>query len=180
MNPHRPEPFALSPEVLVSSQLHSKRGAMGVWSAAALAIGALVLVSLAGAFFMPGAWYESLVRPSFTPPNWVFGPVWTVMYTLNAIALFLLLRAPRGPVRNAALTAMGVQLALNALWTPVYFGAESLVGGLVVISALLVAIVFAIASASRAHRWASWLLLPYLAWVSYAAALNAAFWWLNR
>lgn len=180
MATHRSESHVLSPEVLVSSNAKAKRHALGVLPAAALAVLAIALVSLAGAFFTPGAWYESLNRPWFAPPNAVFGPVWAVMYSFNAIALFLLLRAPRSVARSGALTAMAIQLSLNALWTPVYFGAQSLIGGLLVIIALVVAIAFAIAAAGRVNRWAAALLMPYFAWVGFAAALNAAFWWLNR
>jgi tryptophan-rich sensory protein len=158
----------------------ARRGSMSVLLAAALAIGAVLLVSLAGAFFPPGAWYEGLAKPGFTPPNAVFGPVWGVMYTFNAIALFLLLRAPLSAARGAALAAMAVQLVLNAAWTPVFFGAQMTGLALIVIVALAFAIVAAIALARRVSAIASALLVPYLGWVAFASALNAAIWFLNR
>lgn len=158
----------------------ARRGAMRPMVAAAVAIGAVLLVSFAGALFPPGAWYEGLAKPGFTPPNAVFGPVWGVMYTFNAIALYLLLRAPVSAARRAALAAMALQLALNAAWTPMFFGAQMIGLALVVIAALALAIVAAIFAARRVSGVAAALLLPYLGWVAFASALNAALWTLNR
>jgi tryptophan-rich sensory protein len=158
----------------------ARRGAMRPLAAAALAVATVLLVSLAGAFFPPGAWYEGLAKPGFTPPNAVFGPVWGVMYSFNAIALYLLLRAPLSAARRAALAAMAVQLVLNAMWTPVFFGAQMIGLALVVIVALAFAILAAILLARRVHAVAAGLLVPYLGWVAFASALNAAIWFLNR
>jgi tryptophan-rich sensory protein len=146
----------------------------------ALAALVLLLVAGAGALFPPGPWYDELAKPSFTPPDEVFGPAWAVFYTLNAIALGFVLKAPRGAARRDALQAMGVQLALNALWTPVFFGAEAPFGGLVVITALLAAIFHAIGCARRVSGVAAVLLLPYAAWVAFAFVLNLSIWMLNR
>lgn len=157
-----------------------RRGAMRPLVAAAIAIGAVLLVSLAGAFFPPGAWYEGLAKPPFNPPNAVFGPVWGVMYTFNAIALYLLLRAPVSAARRAALAAMALQLALNATWTPVFFGAQMIGLALLVIVALALAIIAAVMTARRVSGVAAALLLPYLGWVTFASVLNAAIWMLNR
>jgi len=152
---------------------------MRPWTAVLVAFGALVLVWLAGTGFTPGAWYDGLAKPSFNPPPSVFGPAWGVMYLLNAIALALVLRVPKSSARTAALWAFGSQLALNAAWTPVFFGAQSIVGALVVIAALLVAIVFTIVRVHRAHRYAAYLLWPYLAWVAFATVLNGSIAMLN-
>lgn len=157
----------------------ARRGAMRPFAAAAIAVASVLLVSFAGAFFPPGAWYEGLAKPGFTPPNAVFGPVWGVMYSLNAIALYLLLRAPLSAARRAALAAMTVQLALNATWTPVFFGAQMTGLALIVIVALAFAILAAILFARRVHGGAAALLVPYLAWVAFASALNAAIWAMN-
>ena len=166
-------------EHVVSTVAGPRRSAMGVLPAAGIAIAALLLVSAAGAVFPPGAWYDALLKPAFTPPDAVFGPAWAVLYAFNAVALTLVLRSPRGRARRDALVAMGAQLALNALWTPVFFGAHSLLGGLVVITAMLVAIAFAIARVHRVSRVGAWLLVPYLGWVAFATLLNLSIWMLN-
>ena len=164
---------------VVSTVSGPRRAAMGTLPAAAIAIAVLLLVSAAGAFFPPGAWYDALLKPAFTPPDAVFGPAWAVLYAFIAVALALVLRAPRGKARREALLAMGVQLALNALWTPVFFGAHSLLGGLAIITLMLVAIGFAIARVHRVSRTGAWLLVPYLGWVAFATLLNLSIWMLN-
>jgi translocator protein len=125
-------------------------------------------------------WYASLVKPSFSPPSWLFGPVWTGLYFLMGVALFLVWRLgiARGGVRTAIIL-FAVQLALNVLWSFVFFGRQSPLGGLVVIVALWVAIVATIASFWRLSTAAAILLVPYLLWVSFAAVLNAAILRLN-
>ena len=125
-------------------------------------------------------WYAGLVKPSFTPPNWVFGPAWALLYTLMAIAVWRILSMPAGtPGRGRALLAFYGQLALNALWSVAFFGMRSPSAGLVVILALLAGIVLTILAFRPLDRLAAWLLAPYLAWVAYATALNAAVWRLN-
>lgn len=125
-------------------------------------------------------WYPTLAKPWFTPPNWVFGPAWTTLYTLMGIAAYLIWQRgwERGVVR-AALFVYGAQLLLNALWSPVFFGLRAPGPGLIVIVLLWGAIVVTIVWFARVSRAAAWLLAPYLAWVTYATALNAAIWWLN-
>lgn len=138
-----------------------------------------LLAALGGAAFPPDAWFAALAKPAWQPPNWLFGPVWTTLYLMMGVAAGLVwLRGPSPAVR-AALIAFGVQLALNALWTPVFFGVHALGGALVVIVALWLAIAWTIARFWRVHRVAAALLLPYLAWVSFASVLNAAIWQLN-
>ncbi|QFU17830.1 TspO/MBR family protein [Microvirga thermotolerans] len=125
-------------------------------------------------------WYATLAKPGFTPPNWVFGPVWTLLYAMMAYALWRILALPKDrPGRRGAVAAFFVQLALNALWSWAFFGAHSPLAGLVVILALLVAIVATIRAFLPLDRAAALLLVPYLAWVAYATALNAAVWRLN-
>lgn len=167
------------PELMVSTIAASRRGAMRPLPAFAVAMLVLVLVAGTGAFFPPDTWYDALAKPSFTPPDAVFGPAWAVFYAFNAIALGLVLKAPRGRARSKALVAMGVQLALNALWTPVFFGAHSPLGGLVVIGLMLAAILVAIGAVWRVNRVAGALLLPYLGWVAFATVLNLSIWMLN-
>jgi len=149
--------------------------------------GSIVLCMLAG--FMgsfvtrpkiPG-WYAALEKPSFNPPGWLFGPVWTVLYILMGIALFLVWRkglAARG-VRAAVIVFLA-QLVLNALWSFAFFGAESPLAGLIMIAALWMAIVATIALFAPISRTAAALLIPYILWVSFAAVLNASIYHLNR
>ncbi|MBZ6077698.1 TspO/MBR family protein [Microvirga puerhi] len=125
-------------------------------------------------------WYAGLAKPGFTPPNWLFGPVWTLLYALMAYALWRILSLPSDrPGRRTAIAAFFVQLVLNALWSWAFFGAHSPLAGLVVIAALLIAIIATIHAFWPLDRTAAGLLVPYLAWVIYATALNAAIWRLN-
>jgi tryptophan-rich sensory protein len=125
-------------------------------------------------------WYAGLAKPGFTPPNWLFAPVWTTLYAMMAYALWRILSLPKDlPGRSAAIAAFFVQLALNALWSWAFFGAQSPLAGLVVIAALDVAIGVTICVFRPLDRIAAVLLVPYLAWVGYATALDAAIWRLN-
>jgi tryptophan-rich sensory protein len=123
--------------------------------------------------------YSRLVKPEWAPPAWLFGPVWMVLYTLMGVAAWMVWRSPYARPRHAALQAFHIQLALNALWTPVFFGLERIDYALGVILALVVAVVLTIVRFNRASRPAAALLLPYLAWVGFAAALNFRLWQLN-
>lgn len=137
-----------------------------------LAVGAVG--SLATAPKIP-TWYAGLAKPGWTPPDAVFPIAWTTLYVLMAVALWRLwqLHAP-SPERRTALVLWFVQLALNAIWSPVFFGMEAPAAALVVVIALWLAIASTIRASARIDRMAAWLLAPYLAWVSYATALNAA------
>lgn len=127
------------------------------------------------------SWYANLVKPSFNPPGWVFGPVWTLLYTLMGIAAWLVWKrgSLSGPPVRGALTLFLLQLALNALWSVLFFGLKSPLLALVDIAALLAAIVATIAVFRPISPAAAWLMTPYLAWVAFAAILNAAIWRLN-
>ena len=135
---------------------------------------------LTGIAFKPGAWYRDLIKPDWNPPSWVFGPAWTTLYTLIGIAVFLVARRSGHPAVPAALTWFFIQLVLNALWTPLFFGLHRPDLALICIGALWVAIVGTIWAFARVRPAAAALLVPYLAWVSFATALNAAIWHLNR
>ena len=124
-------------------------------------------------------WFMALEKPSFMPPTWLFAPVWTLLYTLMGIAAWRVWRRWGWAGAPGALSAFGVQLALNALWTPVFFGLHDLGMGLVIIVALWLAIAVTIGTFRRKDRLAAWLLAPYLTWVSFATALNAAILMLN-
>lgn len=155
-----------------------------LWAALALAIIPVIATSVAGgAVTVPqiGGWYAGLIKPSFNPPNWIFGPMWTALYALMAFAVFRILRLPIGtPGRRRALVVYHVQLLLNFTWSFAFFGANSPVAGLVVIISLLIAIVATIAAFRPLDRIASLVLWPYLAWVGFATLLNASIWWLNQ
>ena len=131
------------------------------------------------------SWYASLVKPPFNPPGWLFGPVWTALYAMMGLAAFLVWRARRAAtgteqaVASRALVLFAVQLVLNGIWTPIFFGAESIVGGAVVILTLLVVLAFTIRAFFRVSRTAGWLLVPYLLWIAFATTLNLSIWWLN-
>lgn len=127
------------------------------------------------------SWYPALKKPSFNPPNSVFGPVWSILFTLMGIALFLVWRKePEKPRVKPALTVFGVQLGLNTLWSIVFFGLRSPLYGLVDIAFLWAAITATIVLFAAISMPAAVLLVPYLLWVSFAAALNYSIWKLNR
>lgn len=119
-------------------------------------------------------WYAGLAKPSWTPPPFVFPIAWTILYVLMAISLWRLWdRAAPSSARASAIAWFFIQLALNAAWSPVFFGWHATRVALAVIVGLFFAIVMTMIAASRADRPASWLLAPYLAWVAYATTLNA-------
>ena len=118
-------------------------------------------------------WYAGLAKPSFTPPNALFGPVWTVLYVMMAVAVWRV-GATSDPARPRAVALFGVQLAFNAIWSPVFFGLEAPKLALAIIVALLVSLAATLAAFWRIDRLAALLLAPYLVWVCYATALNAA------
>jgi len=132
-----------------------------------------------GSFSMPGAWYASLNKPSWNPPAWVFGPVWTVLYTMMAVAAWLVWRHGGWAAQRRPLTLYFVQLALNAAWTPIFFGLKNPGLAFAVILLLLIAIVLTARAFRRTSKVAARLLLPYLFWVSFATALNYTLWRLN-
>lgn len=119
-------------------------------------------------------WYAGLAKPSFTPPNAVFGPAWTVLYLMMASAAWLVSRSIESPARRTALIWFVIQLVFNALWSPAFFGLEAPRLGLAVIVALVVSLAITVAVFWRIDRVAALLLVPYLAWVCYATALNTA------
>jgi translocator protein len=121
-------------------------------------------------------WYPTLAKPSWTPPSWLFGPVWTVLYVLMGVAAWLVWS--KGQARNALLL-FGAQLLLNLAWSFLFFGARSPGLGLIDIVALWLAIAATIFAFAQRTRTAALLLAPYLAWVSFAMALNAKIFLLN-
>ena len=130
-------------------------------------------------------WYRTLRKPSWTPPDQAFGPVWTVLSTLIGLSAGLVQRQARARPERAvagrlALGAWLAQLALNAAWSAVFVGRRQIAGGLAVSAALWAAIGVYLVLAARVSRWAAVVLAPYWAWVAFATALNARIWRLNR
>ncbi len=121
-------------------------------------------------------WYPTIAKPDWTPPAWLFGPVWTALYAMMAVAGWLVWRRVGW---GGALVWFGVQLALNAMWSPVFFGMHQIGLALVIIILLWVAIAGTMVAFWRVSPVAGWLFVPYLAWVSFATALNFAIWRLN-
>jgi tryptophan-rich sensory protein len=143
-------------------------------------VGFLVLVAggglVIGFLTVPGEWYAQLNKPAFNPPNWIFAPVWTALYVMIAVAGW---RTSERNRSGAAMRFWWAQLALNFLWSPVFFAAHQIGAALLVISLLLIAILAFIAAAVRQDRVAAWLFAPYAAWVMFATILNGAIWRLN-
>ncbi|MEP9349765.1 TspO/MBR family protein [Xanthobacter sp. KR7-225] len=142
--------------------------------AALLVAAVAALGSAATAPEIPG-WYQGLAKPAWTPPNQVFPIAWTTLYALMAVTLFRLWGRPPGtPGRKRAIALFLAQLALNAVWSPVFFALHAPWPALVIVLALLVTLAMAMRAALAVDKVAGWLLLPYLAWVCYASTLNAA------
>ena len=131
---------------------------------------------LIGFFTAPGPWYEALAKPSFNPPSWLFGPVWTILYVLIAVAGWRIWQRERS---GAAMKLWWLQLTLNFLWSPVFFALHRIGLALVVILALLAAVLVFIAIARKVDGLAAWFFVPYAAWVAFASLLNASIWMLN-
>jgi len=140
--------------------------------------GAAALGNVAATGLWDG-WYGALRKPAFTPPGWLFGPVWTVLYACMGIAAWLVWRRRGFRGGAAALSLFAVQLALNAAWTPLFFGLRNPALALVDIAALWGAIVLTVVWFFPVSRPAGWLMVPYLAWTSFAAVLNFELWRLN-
>lgn len=153
--------------------------ALALFLALTLGAGAL------GALFAPGFstsaahWYAGLVKPPWLPPQSWFAPVWTVLYVLMAIAAWIVWRERYHRNRTAAIAAYCIQLLLNALWTPVFFGLENIDAGLFEIVALWLAVAWTMREFARVQLAAALILVPYILWVTFAAAINLGIWKLN-
>ena len=124
----------------------------------------------------PGEWYAGLAKPPFNPPNWVFAPVWTVLYVLIAVAGWRTFERDRS---SWPMKLWWAQLVLNFLWSPVFFAAHRIGLALLVILLLLAAILAFLVMSWRQSRVAAWLFAPYASWAAFAAALNGSIWLLN-
>ena len=126
-------------------------------------------------------WYLGLAKPAFNPPNWIFGPVWTILFALMGISLYLVWSSGANKKQlKPAITIFAIQLVLNVLWSFVFFGWHQPGWAFLEIVILWVAIVLTMSQFAKISKPAAWLLAPYLAWVSFATVLTAAVWQLNR
>ena len=150
------------------------------WMKKYLVLVAFLILCLAvggGAGFLTAqsvvTWFPTLVKPSFNPPAWLFAPVWTTLYIMMAVAAWLVW------LRKGSLVLFYMQLALNFAWSLLFFGLHSPALALVDIVALWIMILLTLLGFWKVDRRAGWLMVPYLAWVSFASVLNASIWWLN-
>lgn len=140
-----------------------------------LAVGICLGAGVLGSFFTVSSiptWYATLNKPTFSPPNWVFGPAWTILYILMGISLYLAVSGKRKGERIKAVRIFGIQLILNVLWSIIFFGMKNPTLAFVNVVALWIAIVLTIKSFHRINHLAAYLLIPYLLWVSFASLLN--------
>lgn len=149
------------------------------YEALAVFIAVNVAAASSGAIFRPGPWYEHLNKPWWRPPNWLFGPAWTVLYLMNSFAGWFIWRAASPEEAPRALTIYGVSLALNAAWSGLFFGLRRPDLALLELIALWLSIAAMIAVFRPIDETAALLLYPYLAWVTFAGVLNFTMWRLN-
>jgi len=129
---------------------------------------------------IPG-WYEGLAKPPFNPPNWIFGPVWTILYAMMGVAAYLVYeKGMRNKEVKRAMAVFAGQLLLNTLWSIVFFGAHMILAGAGVIVLLWVGILASILLFRPISKLAACLLIPYILWVSFATVLNSSLYILNR
>lgn len=158
---------------------------MNPWKSALVAVGFIALSFAAAAIpqliwdTQPDEWYRNLEKPSFNPPSWVFGPVWTALYILMGVAAWLVWR--QYPARSVwiPLTLFFIQLALNAAWSPLFFTFHELALAFAELVVLWLAILATTAAFFRVSTTAGFLMTPYLAWTTFAAVLNYTIWQLN-
>ena len=156
------------------------RREIGFGVLAIAAVGSASVAAQIATYQNVAPWHASLVKPAFNPPNWIFAPVWTILYALMAFAVWRILRPPlTSTARRSALTLFFVQLALNAAWSWMFFGANSPLLGLINIVPQLLVVVATVFAFHRLDRVAAWCLVPLAAWVAFASALNLAIWRLN-
>jgi translocator protein len=151
---------------------------MNRWIGLVVWIGLSLLAGVVGSQFQPGEWYATLAKPSWNPPSWVFAPVWTTLYALMGVAAWLVWDRHRGAAQTA-LTLFVLQLIANAAWSWLFFGLQSPFLAFIDIVVLWLLIIATTLAFRRLRPIAAALLLPYLAWVTFAAALNYQIWRLN-
>ena len=159
------------------------------WTKLIVSIAVSQLAGFIGSIFTFSAitdWYQFLNKPFFSPPNWIFGPVWTTLYTLMGISLYLnwiklsdkKFAKQKTYIQNSVIIFL-IHLVVNSVWSIIFFSFKVLLGALVVVVILWSMILWMIVRFKKTDRWASYLLYPYLGWVSFAALLNLSIWLLN-
>jgi len=146
------------------------------WTVFIILLMACGAAATTGAAFEPGAWYQSLKKPNWTPPNWLFPVAWSVLYVCMSLAGARVAGLEGGAT---ALALWGLQIALNTLWTPIFFGKQNMRGGMIVLCLLWAAVAAAMLYMFTLDMLAGLLFVPYLVWVSVAGALNWSVWSLN-
>ena len=139
----------------------------------------IFIIAFTGSQFQAGDWYESLRKPAFNPPSWIFGPVWTILYIMIAISGWLVWKDAGFTIARSAFITYGIQLILNATWSALFFGLHKPGIAFVGILALWFFILLNILAFWRINRTAGILLIPYHAWVTFAAVLNGTLWFMN-
>ncbi len=147
------------------------------WLLFAVFLAACMAAGTTGAMFEPGAWYRSLAKPRWTPPDWLFPVAWFTLYICMSLAA---MRIAQTPEAGLPLAFWALQIALNTLWTPIFFGLKRMGAALVVIVALWLSVAATMVSFWQIDLIAGLLFIPYILWVTTAGALNFAVWWMNR
>lgn len=151
------------------------------WLCLPLLVGLVALAGLGGIWFAPDQWYAELSKPSWTPPGWLFGPVWSLLYLLMGISLWLAWQAPASTSeRRRALLVFAAQWLLNAAWTPVFFGLQAPGLAFALICLLWLLLVWNLFLFHGLRPLAAALLVPYWMWISFALLLNGVIWLMNR
>ncbi|PKK83250.1 MAG: hypothetical protein CVT49_09600 [candidate division Zixibacteria bacterium HGW-Zixibacteria-1] len=145
-----------------------------------IAVGLCLAVGFISGRSVPGEWYQALAKPTWTPPGWIFGPVWTLLYISMGVAAWLIWRQAGFSAAALPLAVFLIQLLLNGLWSWFFFGMQNPGLAFVDIVALWIAILATVILFWMRQPTAGWLLLPYLAWVRFASALNFAIWRMNQ
>lgn len=147
-----------------------------------IALAIPLLIGYSGSFFTIseiGSWYQTIQKPPWNPPNWIFGPVWTALYVLMGISLFLVWRSSASQ-KLVAIILFTVQLVLNFFWSFIFFKHHQIGLAFAGILVLWLMILLTILAFVRVNKLAAWLLVPYISWVSFAAILNFTIWQLNK
>lgn len=152
---------------------------IGNWTALLVFIVANCAAAATGALFRPGPWYERLRKPSWTPPNWLFGPAWSILYAASAVAGYIMWQSAGPGEATVPVILYALQLLLNGLWSAIFFGMRRPDLAFGELIALWLAILATIVAFWTVRVDAALLLIPYLAWVTFAGALNLAVWRLN-
>jgi tryptophan-rich sensory protein len=141
-----------------------------------IAVGAISGIATSGSV---NDWFVGINKPTFNPPNYLFGPVWTVLYILMGISLFMILQSQNNDLRKRAITIFCIQLVLNFCWSFIFFKFHLIGMAFVEIILIWMSIIWMILAFSKINKTAAYLQIPYLLWVSFASVLNGAIWYLN-